>query len=216
MDKNQEAIIQKTVDFVKATLSDTDASHDWWHIYRIWQLSKHIAQTENVDLFVVELGALLHDISDWKNNSGDSTVGAKIAADFLKKQNVNEKIILAVKHILENISFKGISDNSNMETIEGKIIQDADKLDAIGAIGIGRCFTYGGYKEFPMHDPEIIHNKEEFGKRFSKTSINHFHEKLLLLKDLMNTETGKSLAQHRHECMEQFLLEFHKEWDGEL
>jgi len=213
---NKKQIIKNTEEFVKSKINAEDTGHDWWHIYRVWQLAKKIAEHEGGNLFTIELAALLHDVSDWKNNSGDSAVGAKIAADFLKKQNVNEKIILAVKHILKNISFKGVSDNSNMETIEGKIVQDSDKFDAIGAIGIARCFTYGGSKSMPIHEPGVEHNKHEFGKRFSKTSINHFYEKLLLLKDLMNTKTGKKIAQGRHKFMEQYSDRFIREWNGEF
>jgi uncharacterized protein len=212
---NKRQIIKNTEKYVKAEMGLEDSGHDWWHVYRVWQLAKRIAQHEDGDKFVIELAALLHDISDWKKNSGDSTVGGKIATDFLLKNGANENTALAVRRILENISFKGVAGSSNMQTIEGKIVQDADRLDAMGAIGIGRCFTYGGYRGFPMHDPKITHNKKEFGKRMSKTSINHFYEKLLLLKDLMNTKTGKQMAQRRHKFLEQYLNRFLKEWNGE-
>lgn len=219
MSINQETVIQKTVDFVKNVLSDAEGGHDWWHIFRVWNLSKHIAQTENVDFFVVELWALLHDIADSKFYDGDEEIGPRKARDFLSSLNVQEDIISHVENIILNISFKGGNYTQKFKSPELDVIQDADRLDAMGAIGIARTFNYGGYKNREIYNPEIKPNlnmtKEEYKKSTAPT-INHFYEKLLLLKDRMNTNTGKAMAEHRHKYMEEFLTEFYKEWDGEL
>ena len=216
---NQETIIQKTIDFVKEVLSDAEGGHDWWHIYRVWKLSKHIAQTENVNLFVVELGVLLHDIADSKFHNGDEKIGPRKARDFLSSLNVEEDVINHVENIIVNISFKGGKHTQKFKSPELDVVQDADRLDAIGAIGVARTFNYGGYKGREIYNPEIKPNlnmtKEEY-KNSNAPTLNHFYEKLLLLKDRMNTNTGKSMAEHRHNFMEQFLDEFYKEWNGEL
>lgn len=219
MSINHETVIQKTIDFVKKVLSDAEGGHDWWHIFRVWNLSKHIAQTENVDFFVVELWALLHDIADSKFYDGDEEIGPRKARDFLSSLNVQEDIISHVENIILNISFKGGNYTQKFKSPELDVIQDADRLDAMGAIGIARTFNYGGYKNREIYNPEIKPNlnmtKEEYKKSTAPT-INHFYEKLLLLKDRMNTNTGKAMAEHRHKYMEEFLNEFYKEWDGEL
>jgi uncharacterized protein len=216
---NQETIIQKTIDFVKEVLSDAEGGHDWWHIYRVWKLSKHIAQTENVDIFIVELGALLHDIADSKFNNGDEEIGPRKAREFLNSLNVGEEIITHVENIIANISFKGGKHTQKFKSPELDVIQDADRLDAIGAIGVARTFNYGGHKNIEIYNPEIKPNlnmsKEEY-KNSNAPTLNHFYEKLLLLKDRMNTNTGESMAEHRHKFMEQFLNEFYKEWNGEI
>ncbi len=218
----QQQIIDKTIDFVKQTLTDAEGGHDWWHIYRVWKLSKHIADIEkvhniNIDLFVVELGALLHDIADSKFHDGDEAIGPKKAKEFLNSLNVSNEIILHVENIISNISFKGGKDIQKFKSIELDIIQDADRLDAIGAIGIARTFNYGGYKNRTIYNPDIKPNltmsKEEY-KKSGAPSINHFYEKLLLLKDFMNTHSGKEMAQHRHNFMQQYLTEFYDEWEG--
>jgi uncharacterized protein len=218
MNMNPETVIQKTIDFVKEVLSDAEGGHDWWHIYRVWKLSKHIAQTEEVDNFVVELGALLHDIADSKFHNGDEEIGPRKAREFLSSLNVEEDIIIHVENIISNISFKGGKHTQKFKSPELDVIQDADRLDAIGAIGIARTFNYGGHKGREIYNPEIKANlnmnKEEY-KNSNAPTLNHFYEKLLLLKDRMNTTTGKSIAEHRHKYMEQFLDEFYKEWDGE-
>ena len=215
---NHQKIIDKTVEFVKATLANAEGGHDWWHIYRVWKLAKHIAQSEKVDVLVVELGALLHDIADSKFHNGNETIGPKKARTFLTSIDVDEAIILHVENIINNISFKGGNSLQTFESLELDIVQDADRLDAIGAIGIARTFNYGGFKNRAMYDPDSKPNlnltKEEY-KNSTAPTINHFYEKLLLLKDRMNTSTGKAMAIHRHQFMEQFLEEFYKEWEGE-
>lgn len=219
MNRNQAIVIQKTIDFVKKVLSDAEGGHDWWHIYRVWKLSKHIAKTENVNNFIVELGALLHDIADSKFYNGDEEIGPCKAKKFLNSLGVQKDLIIHVENIISNISFKGKNHIQKFKSLELDIIQDADRLDAIGAIGIARTFNFGGYKGKEIYNPEIKPNlnmtKEEYKNNNSPT-LNHFYEKLLLLKDRMNTNTGKYIAKHRHEFMKQFLAEFYKEWDGEL
>ncbi len=216
---NKETVIQKTIDFVKEVLSEAEGGHDWWHIYRVWKLSKHIAQTENVDMFIVELGALLHDIADSKFHDGDEEIGPRKAREFLSSLNVEENIIIHVENIISNISFKGGKHTQKFKSLELDVIQDANRLDAVGAIGIARTFNYGGHKNREIYNPEIKPNlnmsKEEY-KNSNAPTLNHFYEKLLLLKDRMNTNTGKSMAEHRHRFMEQFLDEFYKEWNGEI
>ncbi len=215
---DQEVVIEKTIDFVKDVLSDAEGGHDWWHIYRVWKLSKHIAKTEDVDDFVVELGALLHDIADSKFHDGDEDAGPRKARSFLTSLNIDEAIIVHIENIISNISFKGGNHTQKFRSPELDVIQDADRLDAMGAIGIARTFNYGGYKGRELYNPEISPNlnmtREEY-KNSNAPTLNHFYEKLLLLKDRMNTKAGRTLAEHRHKYMEQFLDEFSKEWDGE-
>lgn len=212
-----EKIIELTVAFVKQTLVDAEGGHDWWHIFRVWQLSKRIAETEKADMLVVELGALLHDIADAKFHNGDERVGPEKARNFLLSINVNEKIIIHVERIITNISFKGGRVIQQFKSLELDIIQDADRLDAIGAIGIARTFNYGGFKNREIYNPGIQPNlnltKEEY-KNSTAPTLNHFYEKLLLLKDRMNTATGRKMAEQRHQFLELFLDEFYAEWDG--
>jgi len=212
---NQEKTIEATINFVKRTLADAEGGHDWWHIYRVWKTAKQIAITENVDSFIVELGALLHDIADSKFNDGDETIGPQIANEFLQSQNLSDDIITHVEAIIKNISFKGGKEIQQFKSLELDVIQDADRLDAIGAIGIARTFNYGGFKNREIYNPEIPPNlnmtKEEY-KNSTAPTINHFYEKLLLLKDRMNTETGKKIAAERHQFMEEYLEQFYKEW----
>lgn len=216
---DQQTIIKKTIDFVKEVLHDAEGGHDWWHIYRVWKLSKHIAQTENVDIFIVELGALLHDIADSKFHNGDEEIGHRKAKKFLNPLDIQKNIIIHVENIITNISFKGGKHSQKFKSPELDVIQDADRLDAIGAIGIARTFNYGGHKNREIYNPEIKPNlnmtKEEY-KNSNAPTLNHFYEKLLLLKDRMNTNTGKSMAEHRHKFMEQFLDEFYKELGEEM
>lgn len=217
MDK--EGIIQQTIDFVKIELANAEGGHDWWHIFRVWKLSKHIAQTEEVDILVVELGALLHDIADSKFHDGDEEVGHRKAKEFLQSIGVKEDIISHVEHIISNISFKGGKHIQKFKSPELDVIQDADRLDALGAIGIARAFNYGGHKGRTFYNPDILPNLQMTAEEYKNTNdstINHFYEKLLLLKDKMNTNTGKSMAQHRHQYIEQFLDEFYQEWNGIL
>lgn len=216
---NRKEIINKTVDFVKKSLVDAEGGHDWWHIYRVWKLSKHIAKNEKVDMFVVELGALLHDIADFKFYDGDEKVGSRKAKEFLNSLGIEKNIITHVENIVENVSFKGARHIQKFKSLELDMIQDADRLDSMGAIGIARTFNYGGYKNRKIYNPEIKPKlnmtKEEYMKS-NTASINHFYEKLLLLKDRMNTKTGKSMAKHRHKFMEDYLKEFYKEWEGKI
>jgi uncharacterized protein len=213
-----QIIIDNTVDYVKATLADAEGGHDWWHIYRVWQAAKQIAKGEQANMLVVELGALLHDIADSKFNGGDETIGPAKAKAFLENQLVDATTVEHVVQIIANISFKGGKEKVVFKSLELDIVQDADRLDAIGAIGIARAFNYGGYKNRPMYDPNNPPNldktKEQY-KHNNDPTINHFYEKLLLLKDRMNTATGKHLADERHQFMEQYLAQFYKEWEGQ-
>lgn len=214
-----EVLISKTVDFVKEKLNGVESGHDWYHIDRVWKQSKRIGEAYDCDMLVVELGALLHDIADSKFHGGDENVGPKVAQEFLESQNVDEKTIENVIYIIKNISFKNRNETNVVKPIELQIVQDADRLDAIGAIGIARTFNFGGYKNNLMHDPEAAPNlgltKDEY-KKSNGTTINHFYEKLLLLKDMMNTEKGKELAEIRHQYMEDFLKQFYAEWNSEV
>ena len=214
---DQKKIIKTTINFVKEKLQNAEGGHDWWHIYRVWKTSKLIAKTEHVDAFIVELGALLHDIADSKFNNGDETIGPKIAEEFLQSQNLSNDVIEHVVAIIKNISFKGGKEVQQFKSLELDVIQDADRLDAIGAIGIARAFNYGGFKNREIYNPETQPNlnmtKEEY-KSSRAPTINHFYEKLLLLKDRMNTKTGKKMAIHRHEFLVQYLDEFYEEWEG--
>ncbi len=215
----QQEIIQKTSDFVRQTLAGAEGGHDWWHIYRVWRSAQKIAAEENADLFTVELAALLHDIADPKFHDGDEEIGPKMARDFLEKQGVELPVLEQVDKIIRNISFKNSFENPGFRSKELAVVQDADRLDAIGAIGIARAFNYGGFKNRQLYDPGIPPNqvltKEEYKKSISPT-INHFYEKLLLLKDLMNTTAGKRIAEERHRFMEIYLDHFYNEWEGEL
>lgn len=218
MNEQQQQVIEKTVEFVREKFSGESSGHDWWHMYRTWQLAKTIAVREpQADPFITELGALLHDIADWKFHDGDENAGPKAAREWLKSLQIEESVIVHVEDIIRTVSFKGAGVASNMKTLEGKIIHDADKLDAIGAIGIARTFAYGGANNRAMYDPDQKpeqHDSFDAYKANRGPTINHFYEKLLLLKDRMYTDTAKQLAQKRHEYMEQFLQEFYAEWEG--
>jgi uncharacterized protein len=213
---NDPTLTEKTIDFVRTTLKNAEGGHDWWHIHRVFLNSKLIAQTEQCDMLTVELSALLHDIADSKFHNGDEEIGPETAGKFLRSLNIDENIVTHVQQIIRSISFKSDFDKTEFRSIELDIVQDADRLDAIGAIGIARAFSYGGFKGREIYNPEIAPNlnmtKEEY-KSSAAPSINHFYEKLLLLKDKMNTETGKKLAQQRHAFMESYLEQFYKECD---
>ena len=215
---NKEQIILNTIHFVKETLEGAEGGHDWFHIERVYKNALLISENEKVDRFIVQLGALLHDIADAKFYNGDESIGPKKAREFLKKQYVDEDIIIHVENIILFISYKSSLDTSKKFTSpELDVIQDADRLDAIGAIGIARCFNYGGFKNRSLYDPEIEPNLEMTKEQYKKSTtptINHFYEKLLLLKDKMNTKTGQLLAKERHRYMEQFLQQFYEEWNG--
>lgn len=216
---NQKKTVKKVAEEVRRKLEGEGSGHDWWHVVRVWNMAKHIGVKEDADMLVVELAALLHDIADWKFHDGDDTVGPKVARKILKKYSVHNNIIRNVCDIIVNMSFKGARVKMQMQTAEGKIVQDADRLDAIGAIGVARTFAYGGNKNRPMYDPNIkpfLHqSKEEYFKSESPT-INHFYEKLLLLKDRMNTKTAKKIAQKRHQFMKKYLQRFLQEWEGKI
>ncbi|MCM4162082.1 MULTISPECIES: HD domain-containing protein [unclassified Arenibacter] len=211
-------IVEETIAFVKETLKGAEGGHDWFHIQRVFKNTLLIAKDEKVDVLVVSLGALLHDIADAKFNNGDETVGPKMASEFLTSLGVKKKIVEHVVKIIENISYKSSLGTKKLFTSkELQVVQDADRLDAIGALGIARAFNYGGFRNRELYNPEIAPNlqmtKEEY-KASKAPTINHFYEKLLLLKDKMNTETGKELAKKRHQFMLEYLKQFYKEWNG--
>lgn len=214
---NNTDLINKTIAFVKEKLSDAEGGHDWFHIERVYKNALLIAKNTACDLTVVQLGALLHDIADSKFHNGDETIGPKTARLFLESENVSEALIVPVIKIIENISYKGGNFEKKFSSVELDIVQDADRLDAIGAIGVARAFNYGGFQNRTLYNPEIAPvtnmTKEEY-KNNNAPTINHFYEKLLLLKDKMNTETGKQIAAERHRFMELFLAQFYAEWEG--
>lgn len=213
MDK--DLILEKTREFVKDKLFGEGSGHDWYHIERVVNLAKHIGKKENGDLFIIEMTALLHDIDDWKFSKGIET-DTTVTETFLNSLNISQEIIDNIITIIRTMSFKGGVVDSTQNTLEGMIVQDADRLDAIGAIGIARTFAYGGSKNRPIYDPQlkpIDFTSLEEVKNAQNHTINHFYEKLLKLKDLMNTKTAQELAQERHDFMENFLKEFYKEWN---
>lgn len=215
---NNTDIISKTITFVKEKLKNAEGGHDWFHIERVYKNALLIAKEEVCNEKIVKLAALLHDIADSKFNDGDETVGPETARIFLESEEVDKEIIHAVIKIIENISYKGGNFQKEYTSIELDIVQDADRLDALGAIGIARTFNYGGFKNRALYDPNIAPNlkmtKEEYKKSDAPT-LNHFYEKLFLLKDKMNTVTGKQIALERHRFMETFMAQFYAEWDGE-
>ena len=211
-------LIEKTRLYVENELAGDGSGHDWWHVYRVWSIAKKITQKENADPTIVELSALLHDIADWKFNDGDESAGSRQATAWLNKNGVDPRLVGEVCEIISTLSYKGAGVATPMRTIEGKIVQDADRLDAIGAVGIARTFAYGGNKNRLMYHPEetpVMHESFDHYKNNKGHTINHFHEKLLLLKDRMNTESAKKLAEQRHLFMENYLDRFHKEWNGD-
>ena len=214
---DHQKIIDRTLEFVKDELAGAEGGHDWFHIERVWKTARHIAKDEKVDLLVVELGALLHDIADSKFHAGDEEIGPQKTREFLNSMEVDKEVTDHVVQIVKNISFKGGNHTQQFHSPELDVVQDADRLDAMGAIGIARTFNYGGHKGRALYDPEIKPqlnmSKEEYKKSTAPT-INHFYEKLLLLKDRMNTGTGRKMAEDRHRFMEMFLQQFYKEWEG--
>ena len=214
---NNKFIIKQTQEYVRKKLKGESSGHDWYHVYRVWKNAIYIGKQEKVDMFVVQLAALLHDIADWKFHKGDDSIGPKLAKQWLKKLNVDENVINHVCEIIQEMSFKGAGVKFQMKTKEGMVVQDADRLDAIGAIGIARTFAYGGHKRVEMHNPNIKPKKHKSFYQYKNsktTTINHFYEKLLLLKNLMNTKTAKQIAEKRHNFMEHFLDKFFKELGG--
>jgi uncharacterized protein len=215
--EKQEKVIETTKLYVQNELADAESGHDWWHVYRVWKIAVHIAKQEFASQYIVQLGALLHDIADPKFHDGDEEIGPAIAEEFLVKQEIEQAVIDEVIHIIKHISFKNSFELQGKSSLEFKVVQDADRIDAMGAIGIARAFNYGGFKNRMIYDPEqkpnIYHSKEAYKKSDSNT-INHFYEKLFLLKDMMNTQFGKQIAHERHEFMETYLNRFFHEWDG--
>ncbi|MCP4310452.1 MAG: HD domain-containing protein [Bacteroidetes bacterium] len=214
-----DSIIRKTIEFVKETLADAEGGHDWFHIERVWKTARFIHSKEGAgDLLTIELAALLHDISDAKFNGGDDEEGSSMACDFLLKKEVDQEKVEHIRDIIKHVSFKGGFPQYHINTIEFQIVQDADRLDAIGAIGIARAFNYGGFKNRPIHNPEMPLQEYEDSLAYHLSdapTINHFYEKLLKLKDLMNTRTGMLMAEERHNYMLRFLDRFYNEWDPE-
>jgi uncharacterized protein len=209
--------IARTAEHIRGLLADDSSGHDWWHIWRVWQTAIAIGRAEGADLLVVELAALVHDIADWKFHGGDETLGPRRAAQWLAGLGVEQPVIDHVSQIVAGVSFKGAGVPTPMPSLEGRVVQDADRLDAIGAIGIARAFAYGGHAGRALYDPEHppeSHASFEAYKRGAGPTINHFHEKLMLLKDRMQTATGRRLAAERHAFMEQFLARFDDEWHG--
>lgn len=210
-------LINNTISFVKKELKNAEGGHDWFHVERVYKNSLLIAKTEQCNEEIVVLSALLHDVADSKFYNGDEEIGPKKAQEFLQSQGVEDEVIQHVVQIIKNISFKGGRVVRDFSSKELDVVQDADRLDAIGAIGVARAFNYGGFKNRGMYDPEIAPNlymtKEEYKKSTAPT-INHFYEKLFLLKDKMNTKTGSHIAQKRHQFMEQYVEQFYNEWDG--
>lgn len=216
----KEKIIQQTIDFVKNELKNAESGHDWFHVNRVYRNAVLIAEGEQVDIFIVKLAALLHDIADSKFHNGDETIGPKKAEAFLNSLGLEASLVNHIVNIIANMSYSKSLESKNLfNSLELQVVQDADRLDAIGAIGIARAFNYGGYKNRLMYDPKIKPNLRQSKEAYKKSkapTINHFYEKLLLLKDKMNTKTGKLIALERHQFMELFLKQFYKEWGNDL
>lgn len=208
-------LVDRVAAHIKARFLAESSGHDWHHINRVWQLTRRIAAQEGADSQIAELGALVHDIADWKFHDGDDSVGPREADALLRREGATEEVIAAVVDIVATISYKGAGVTTAMRTLEGQCVQDADRLDAIGAIGIARCFAYGGHAGRLLHDPDeapVLHQTAAAYKASKGASLNHFYEKLLLLKDRMNTPTGRALAEPRHRFMEDFVAQFLEEW----
>jgi len=210
-------LITRTANHVQTVLSGDGTGHDWWHVYRVWQMAKRIGHAEQADPLIVELAALLHDIADWKLHQGDTSVGPSRAKQWLDTLGLERRIVDHICRIIANISFKGAAVEQQPLSLEGQVVQDADRLDAMGAIGIARAFAYGGAKGRAIYDPTVQPTEHRTAESYLKggTSVNHFYEKLLLLKDRMNTATGRAMAQERHGFMEEYLRRFFQEWEGQ-
>ncbi len=219
MTQAEQDIVQTIAAEVRRRLGGDGSGHDWWHVFRVWNTARTIGAQEHADMFVVELAALLHDVADWKYHNGDESVGPRVAREIMQAQSVDAGCMDHVCDIIATISFKGAGVQTPMKTLEGKVVQDADRLDAMGAMGIARAFAYGGHKNRALYDPDnkpTEHmNKEQYFSDNGST-INHFYEKLLLLKDRMNTDAARALAAERHIFMQQYLERFFKEWNGEM
>ncbi len=213
-----DVLIESTASFVRDTCYNDASGHDWFHIERVWKLALRIGKCENADLFIVQMAALLHDLDDWKLQTVVTDEPLR-TANYLLSVSSDRKFIDSVLAIIEEVSFKGAGTVTVPRTVEGKVVQDADRLDALGAIGIARAFAYGGFKRRRMHDPDIppqIHQSFEEYQTRQSTTLNHFYEKLLLLKDRMNTDTGRQLAENRHRYMLRYIEQFMNEWNGRL
>ena len=209
-------LVDRVAAHIKAKFLAESSGHDWYHINRVWQLTRQIAAQEGANREIAELGALVHDIADWKFHDGDDSVGPRQAEALLRREGASDEVIAAVVDIVATISYKGAGVTTAMQTLEGQCVQDADRLDAIGAIGIARCFAYGGHAGRLMHDPDeppVLHQTAAAYKASKGASLNHFYEKLFLLKARMNTPTGRALAEPRHQFMEDFVAQFLAEWN---
>lgn len=218
MAAHESRLVARVAEHIKAKFLAETSGHDWHHINRVWRLARQIAEKEDANQEVAELGALVHDIADWKFHGGDDSVGPREAERLLKEEGASPEVIEQVVDIVATISFKGAGVQPEMRTMEGKCVQDADRLDAIGAIGIARCFAYGGHAGRLMYEPDVppvMHATAEEYKASKGHSVNHFYEKLFLLKDRMNTSTGRALAEERHQYMEEFVRRFLEEWGTE-
>lgn len=218
-EQSGKILIEATALEMKKRLAGEGSGHDWWHIWRVWHMAKRLQSTEGGSPLVTELAALLHDIADWKFHDGDDLAGGREARKWLESQGAPEEIISHVSDIIDGLSYKGAGVPTPMSTIEGKIVQDADRLDVIGAIGIARCFAYGGSKNRALHDPEAdysLHETAEAYKAGDKSSLHHFYDKLLLLKDRLNTQSARRIASERHKYLEDYLTRFLQEWEGKI
>lgn len=215
MEKNQ-SVLEQTAEYVRTIMAYDSSGHDWWHVWRVCHTARRISRIEKADLFVVELAALLHDLDDWKLSDISSNMPQK-AAEYMRSLFVDREIVAHVCEIIQDLSFKGKGVETPMRTIEGKVVQDADRLDAIGAIGIARAFSFGGAKGREMYNPDILpqeHATFEAYKSSNGTTINHFYEKLLHLRDRFNTNAAREIAEGRHQFLEQYLARFLAEWEG--
>ena len=207
--------IERVAAQLRARFAEEGSGHDWYHLERVWRMARRIGEAEGADLEIVELGALVHDIADWKFHAGDESVGPREAERLLHKEGVSARVVEAVVDIVATISYKGAGVATPMRSLEGRCVQDADRIDALGAIGIARCFAYGGHAGRLIHDPRVppvLHASAAAYKAARGTSLNHFHEKLLLLKDRMHTASGRAIAEERHRYMEYFVRQFLAEW----
>ena len=212
-------LIKRTAEHVRELMTGESSGHDWWHVYRVWQMAIHLAKETNADMTVVELGALLHDIADWKLNDGDLEIGPRVAREWLESMDADPAIIDQVVTIVADGSFVGAGVPDSEGTLEAQIVQDADRLDALGAVGIGRTFAFGGARNRQMYDPGIapqLHDSFESYKASASPTINHFYEKLFLLKDRMHTPFARKIAEERHQYMADFVNRFYREWRGEI
>lgn len=216
---DEKELIRRTADHVSEVMADDSSGHDWWHVYRVWKMAIRLATATEANIVVVELGALLHDIADWKLNDGDLEIGPRVAREWLESHNTDPEIIDQVSNIVAGGSFIGAGVPDKAYSLESQIVQDADRLDALGAVGVGRAFAFGGAHHRLMYDPAIkpaYHESFESYKSSASPTINHFYEKLFLLKDRMHTAIGREIAEERHQYMVDFIDRFYKEWHGKM